>query len=110
MPLVLVLPSTVSSWWRPYAPHAAGLPEQQPVGGLIGTGGEFLAGIAVEVVAQPGLAQLICIGMQAVLRTGEGPPGLGKERAPSRILFGQGASPVEGLGLADEADAPFGFP
>ena len=94
----------------PFEPHAPGLSQQQSVGSLIGTGGQLLAGIAIEVLAQPGLAELIGIGVQAVLRAGVGHPRLGKERAAGGIVFGEGPSPLEGLGLSDEADPSPGFP
>ena len=90
--------------------HAPGFPQQQSVGGLIGARGELLTGVTVQVLAQPGLPELIGIGMQGVFRAGRGCPGLGKERAPGRITFGERACSLEGPGLSDEADPPFGFP
>ena len=88
---------------------ASGGAQEQTVGSSIGTGGELLAGIAVKVIAQPGLAELIGIRMHAILGAGKGRSSLGEQRAASGIVSLQGAGALEGFGLADQPHASFGF-
>jgi hypothetical protein len=48
-------------------PHSASLAPQQPIGGAVGPTGQRLDDEAVQVLAQPGLAELLGVGVQRVL-------------------------------------------
>ena len=48
----------------PLEPHPVGLAQQQPVGRAIGACPQFLAGVAIEVLAHPGLTELIRVGLE----------------------------------------------
>jgi hypothetical protein len=48
----------------PFEAHPFGAAHQQPVGGAIGTRGELLEDVAVQMLAQPGVPELLGIRLQ----------------------------------------------
>ena len=102
MPLVLVLPSTVSNWCLPHAPDPAGLPHEQPIGGLIGARGQRLDGEAVQVLPQPGVPELLGVGVQRILRAGVLGARLPEALLPRGIIAGQRSGVLVGFGLAHQ--------
>ncbi len=106
---MLVLPSTVSSWCLPHAPHPAGLAQQQPVGSAVGAARQRLDDQAVQVLSQPGMPELLGIGVQRVLRAVVLGTRFAKAHLSCGIVARQGPGVLEGLGLADQLHAAAGL-
>ena len=102
MPLVLVLPSTVSSWCLPHAPDPARLPHEQPIGGAVGPSGQRLDRQAVQMLPQPGVPELLGIVVQRILRAGVLGAGLPEALLPRGIIAWQRSGVLVGFGLADQ--------
>ena len=110
MPLVLVLPSTVSSWCLPLNRTRRALPSEQPIGGAVGPTGQRLDGQAVQMLPQPGVAELLGVGVQRVLREGVLGARLAKARLARGIVAGQRPGVLEGFGLAHQPHASARLP
>jgi hypothetical protein len=82
--------------------HPFGAAQQQPVGSAIGARRQPLEDVTVQMLAQPGVAKLLGIRLQRVVREGMLCPGRAKEGRALRVVPGKRPSPLEGFGLAHQ--------
>ncbi len=92
-----------------FEPHPAGFAQQQQVGGAVGAAGQGLDDEAVQMLPQPGLAELLGVGVQRILGKAVLGTRLAKERLARGIVTGQCPGVLEGFGLAHQPHAPAGL-